>query len=611
MIVFMKKNILVIIVTLALGLIYYAPNILIPFLLKQDGASAYHPLNLEAPILDEVGSYGVKIRDIMDGNWRDGDPYIYEHKNKSSIWGNYYLSLLTGTVLKYLGANDPTPLYTIGDFLFPGISFLIVFYLLYQITRHRAWSTFGGVVVVAFPNVKAAVNAFLKVLHGSLGADTIFKIGEAAFNENITRILVPAVALPFLLLFFVAFFKLLEKQTWRRAIFFSITLGALFYTYSYHLIFALFAMATCGLVLLLSRKWKTLLSVVMASLAALAVGAAGIYKLYTVTISPDYAKIRDRLGIIVGRNFDFGSLDNLIFLIIFLLIFVFAWRKKILAAPIFIFAFSLLAATFEVLNLQVITGFNPQPDHWGSRVSIYILTLALVLMIFYLFKIMKMDRAVSAVSVIALAFLFLSALLYQIKFSINSRYEYISSPEILRSFDWINKNIPARSVIATPSGKMMTAIPFFTHADTYYAYINFTLAPSAEVRERFFEALRIYNVSDDFFLRAVTYRFDLSKTGSADNLHGVQIEPFFGLYGSIENDTILRTWYDASVGRELAVAYAKQPPKTGKNLITKYKADYLYYGLYEKLLSDLKPERFENLELVYNDNLVQIFRIIK
>lgn len=612
-IVFIKKYFFVIIVGIVIGSIYYMPNILIPFLLKQDGITEYHPLNIEAPILDEVGSYGVKIREIMDGNWRDGDPYIYEYKNRYGIWGNYYLSLFIGILLKYLGADNPTPLYTIGDFLFPMVSFVLVFYLLYQITSHLSWSLLGGTVVVVFPNVKSAFNALITTLHSHFSADTLFNIGNAAFNENLTRILVPAAALPFLFIFFITFFKLLEKQTWQRIVFFAATLGFLFYTYSYHLIFALFVVATSCAILFLGKKWKELLYLIGAIFAAIFIGVFGIHSLYAVMVDPDYTLLRGRLGLVITRNLDF-SVDNIIFFAVVGLIFVIALQKKIVTAPIFIFTFSLLMATFEVLNLQIITGVNPQPDHWGSRVNIYVLVLALMLAIFYFFKLIGRIQFLKVVSVIALVFLLMSATLFQVTLSANSRHQYVSFPEIHRSFAWINQYVPPDSVIAASSGKMIVSLPFYTHANTYYSYINFTLAPDLEAQERFFETLRIFNVSDEFFSKATLMRLDPGREKGTMYLRGFEIDSFFTVYGekyrsALDGGYFMEGGYPESAAQKLISDYNKQPRIQGKTLVTKYKADYLYYGPYERLLGQLNEERFKNLELVYNDNLVQIFKI--
>ena len=51
-----------IILAFTVGLIYFLPNILIPRFLEKEGYHSYQLLNLEAPVLDEIGSYGVKIK---------------------------------------------------------------------------------------------------------------------------------------------------------------------------------------------------------------------------------------------------------------------------------------------------------------------------------------------------------------------------------------------------------------------------------------------------------------------------------------------------------------------------------------------------------------------
>ncbi len=56
-------------------------------------------INLVHYNLEEIFSYGAKVREIIDGHFFDGDPYLAEYKHMVTAWDFYPLALVLGTDL--------------------------------------------------------------------------------------------------------------------------------------------------------------------------------------------------------------------------------------------------------------------------------------------------------------------------------------------------------------------------------------------------------------------------------------------------------------------------------------------------------------------------------
>jgi len=131
------------IISFIIGLLFFLPNILIPLL--QDNPSAdYSPLVATTFAVEET-VYAAGIREVFDGHFFVNDPQIYENKDSPSYVA-ILPNLILGLAAKILGSLPR--LYLLCDFLCPAVIFLLVYTLLFKITRQAWVSCLGGVTVL-------------------------------------------------------------------------------------------------------------------------------------------------------------------------------------------------------------------------------------------------------------------------------------------------------------------------------------------------------------------------------------------------------------------------------------------------------------------------------
>lgn len=609
---FLKNNFWTILLAALIGFIYFLPNILIPYFLEKEGYASYHLLSLEAPVLDEIGSYGVKIKEIMEGKIKDGDPYLFEYKNYPTIWGNYYMSLLAGKLLRLFFIQNPTLFFVIGDFLFPALNFILAFYIFYLLTRNRRWSYLSALVLISFPNLSSLLGLVSSASYQDAAA--FLKSISQAFDPDFTRLLVPAFSFPFFLTAMLCLLYWLEKDTSVRRWAVGISTGLLFYIYFYYWMFWAISLVILFSGFLIYRRWETVWSFLKIGAISLLLALPFWLNFYQLLQSPSYQVLSGRAGLALGHFFDFGSGDNYVMIVLAILTTGLAMKRGLFNKKFFAFLASILLTTLIVINLQLIFGFNPQPDHWGSRVNIYILVLALLVAIFYILKLKNFTTLMRYAPIVIVPALMIVALWAKTTNSSINKYNYLVFPDVIKSYEWINENILTDKVLVTPSTKSNIALPFFTGVNIYAPPINFSIAPTVEITDRFLEAYRIFGVSADFLknnlesgLASVDPRVLFAK-------RRLEFDPLFFLLGDLEKtrgnyNYQSKNQYPASENVERFLALYEKISPPSQKLSLKYRADYLYWGPYEKLFGHFKPEKFKNLEKIYDYNLVQIYKI--
>lgn len=609
---FLKNNFWTIILAVMLGFIYFLPNILIPRLLAKEGNYSYHLLNLEAPVLDEVGSYGVKIKELLEGKQHDGDPYVAEYKNYPTVWGNYYMAWLVGKILLIFQAQSPVPLFIVGDFFFPALSFVLAFYIFYILTKHRQWSYLSALVLIAYPNLSALLWFGKHETYQSVA--TFLDAFSRLFDGDFTRLLVPAFSFPFFLAAILALLCWLEKNTrvWLWTV--GLTTGLLFYIYFYYWMFWTISLGILFLVFLLRRQLAMVRSFFKIGVISLIVSAPFWLNFYQLSQSPAYQVLRLRAGLVMGRFLDYGSWDNYVIIGLALLITGLAVKRGVFNKNFFSFLFSILLATLVVINLQVIFGFNPQPDHWGSRVNIYILVLALMLGVFYFFKLKNFSTLTRYLPLIIIPALLMVGLWSKTTYAMISKYDYLVFPDVIKSYQWINEHIPTDQVLVSPSTKTNIALPFFTVANIYAPPINFSVAPADEITNRFLEAYRVFAVPPEFLKNNLATGVAAVDQHTLFAKRRLEFDPLFFLRGDLDktlggyNYQLKNRYPDQSIVVEIINQYTRLTMPMNR-LTFQHRADYIYNGPYEKLFGRFNPKKFNNLEKVYDQNLVQIYKI--
>lgn len=616
MVQFLKKHYGIIIVAAFVGLIYFLPDI--SFDAARYIRIANQPLNFE-----EAFSYGARVREVMDGHFADGDPYLVEHKGQFTTWDYYPLSLLTGSWAKLFGINNPETLFIWFDLFLPPATILIIYALFYAICRKRSWSALAALIFVTFPNIIIYKNFFSPALYQNHFFSSALALLKQGFNPDFSRLFVPNLTMIFFSLWLLLMIYLLQSSALRRRwlLFTGLAYGALFYVYFYYWVFATIAL---GLAVIISFFCER--GLIRRFLAVMVIGwvmAIPYWTRYWLAIkNPLFHEYIARVGLDYSHQPAIGSLTHVLLIVALIIIF---WhlRKKI-GWPIIIWAGATLLATIAVLNIQVILGFNPQPDHWGSRVNIYILMIWLLTAIFFVAKFLlnkknneQVDNWLVRISLVALAFFLIVALIAQADNIAIYKSSYLLQDDARQALGWIDQQVPPDSVIVTPSVKTRMLIPYLTQANSYLPMACMSLASKQEIIDRYLDIYALFKVPRELFISSLNG--DIAKLPSELHYLNTNYPEEIDSRKSIFCDEYNYRYntsmavFDRRIPNEVIVSLLNgfDAKKLRRFADLPWRADYVFFGPGEKLISKLKPENNPELSLVYQNATVKIFKIIK
>ncbi len=615
----------VVAVALAVGGIFFLPNILLPALQGQGGFGIYHPMSLEAPTLDEVAAYGSRLREVMDGHFSDGDPYIREYKNKDTMWGSNFMAILLGSIPYLLRLKDPTVIFQIGDFIFPALIFLAAYALFFLITRNKLRSILGALIFSAFPNISVFRAFFSRDFYATFSLERLFGIFERIFDSTLTRLFVPGFSLIFFILFLFAVLRALKSEKEKppfSILVASLTFGLLFYIYFYYWAYAVVLMVILLSFLLFIEKEKAF-RVLKILFGGFIISLPYWLKILRLHDNPLYKELSARVGLEVSRIFRIESMDAYVLAIILSIILIWLGRKRgeMITG---IFLGTALLSYIVVLNMQIITGFNIQPDHWGSRVNVYILSLGLIIAIFWIFdflsKKFKYNNSILSAPIIyaLLLFFFFMALIIQIRNSSFMANNYRIHEDLLAAYKWIDRNTAKDSVFLTPSSKNVFYLPFFTHANVYAPPACYSLLSRDEIIDRFLETYAYFGVPEDFLKRSL--EANLGDGANIEYARASENDPIYMLFcdtyadykpgGYISGNSLRpfpRSVLEEILDRykaKLALIKSNDPPLSSL-------VDYVIWGPNERLIGKFDPRKHDNLRLIFSQNLVEIYEMLK
>jgi hypothetical protein len=617
------------------GCIYFLPNVLIPALQSSGGFGEYHPLSLQAPTLDEVGAYGGRLREVMDGHFADGDAYLAEYKNRPTMWGSDFMAVMLGAIPFLARMQDPTPIYVFGDFVFPAAAFLLAYWLFFSLTKHRLWSALSGLVLIAFPNLSAYRVFIFPSFYSHLSFERFLEVFERVFDPSFSRLFVPGFSFLFFVFFLLTVFRALTSGERRWIAAAATAFGALFYVYFYYWAFAIVFLAVLIPLLFFAKRSHTRDATVVL-IGGLVISIPYWIKVWALRQNPLYEELSQRVGLEISHDFRIGSWE--MYLAAAALI-ALAWlleKKRDAAVHAAVFT-ALLTSIAVVLNIQVVTGFNIQPDHWGSRVNVYVLMLVLMAILFWCAEWLRgpisashreagsrmRDRRVGwerrsrAAIVGALLFYIGVAIILQTRSVMMAANDYRIPSVTLAAFRWINQNTPKDSVFLSSSSKTTFYLPFFTHGNVFVPPACYTLVSHEEIADRFLTAYAAFGVPEAFFRKSL--ESNLGDGKGIDYARKAELDPIYMLFcdyfaelkpGGYISGNSLRP-FPKEVSDDLLARYrAKLRAGRGEELVLPYRADYVFFGPYERLISTVSPAVYRNLRLIFSQNLVEIYEFV-
>ncbi len=504
---------IVLIFALLCGILFSLPSILMP-VMRND--ALYTPLvvkGVNAYTYDQT-MYASSIRDVVDGHYVVRDPVLYESKGNASILIPIFPAVFLGVMSILLGSVQMT--YVVGSFIFPLISFLLVYFLFHMASKSRDAAILAALFVMI---------GFNFVLTPPLTPQNIqFHVNEAIlYPINAINYLnrLPAIQFVFveLMIAVILMYLMMERKSAKYAVLCGISIGVLFYSYTYYWV----GLAMSGGLLFLWALYRKDMYIVK-SIAIVAVVAAAISLPYWVDLlsfasTPEYFDVGSR----VGMTERFSGLHPILTLkyAVFLAIFAYFVKKR---DNFFRLAASVLISGIVALNIQLITGFSVQPEHYDfaflGPLSAMLLVYIFVQISSGSYRISPFLRSNSRKIFILFATALLAFGLYShTAYSMNAYKSFGLSTEYREAYDWLNNNTERDSVVATMSTEQNLLLTVYTHNNVFIPNGFLSPVSDEETLDRLFTVYKIFNVTPEY----LSWLMDNEK--SMSEYTGVDIYP--------------------------------------------------------------------------------------
>lgn len=583
----LKDRIFVLFLACAIGIIYGSPNFFIFKILKANDLE-YHPAISEN--YDETMYYHPRIAAVYRGDWLVGDFSVAEYKD-----GPTALAMLNPVIVGLLGRV--TGSFESGliaaNIIFPILIFIALYFLIFEIAPSKRLASFFAVIFMFSPlfAMKVPPTSFSAVKE--LFYDFFPLFGDVNYFH---RLEYPQATYLFYVIALYFILRAIKMKNWLTIIFAGTSFGILFYTYFYDWTYLTAGLFIMFLLFIFQNKYAEAKVIVMFFLIGFA--TAGLYwsNFFELYKLPQFGDIVSRMGNEVSHQFRFWTVwkSYLRIIVLSLLLWVFARKKEDLASNYLI---SFLSAYFIAVNVQVIFGFNPQPDHWYRELFLIIaLSFILILRLFlqkYAFRIKFRKPLRACFGVFLVLFLGLQ-LRAQYLFSLANAKQYTYSAENAKSYDWLNKNTQKNAVIGSLDAGINNQILLFTHNKTFLPSGFISLAPTEEIWERTMILAKAFGIDSESFGKLISRNHYYLFT---DKYRNNEFDAYF-----VGGDRVVPAdIYNNKLGQ-----YSKLELD---RVFKKYKLDYLYYMPEKSSQGDDPKNILLDARKVYEQDGVIIYKL--
>ncbi|MFA6898029.1 MAG: hypothetical protein WC250_01325, partial [Candidatus Paceibacterota bacterium] len=512
---YLKRHRIAIILAIALGVIQVLPNLVLYRDYATSG-SRYIPTTIN---LDERHFTTPRVREVFFNGYPTGDAATYEHTDSPTFMPPLP-HIIVGYISKLFNRIDFG--FTASDFIFPAIIFFIFYVILFEITKSKLYSIFGAAIMCVLPRYLAFFPPYNEYYLSWFWN----QISNIPGRLPLDRFEDPQLTLPFFSAFLYFFVRFLKRNGEKLiVVLLGITFGLLFYVYFYYYVYAALGIFFALVILLAKKEFALAKKLFYAATTGTIISIFYWLNFWRLTRLPTYQDVVSRLGpehskefFLYPRVLFFYAQQGLLALISY-----FSWKKIGGSFKTGIFFASLLLPVFIVYNIQIITGFNPQPDHWikpeqviisitllslsilfarkyrsfiwnpvfsftkilgtaiiiatiliwkasgtsdlGVKIQAFVIAIGLPVLTIALYLLRKyfgvsLDKIVGWFLIVATLAIFLKASLIQRQFYLDNLTTDVATSEI-KAIDWLSKNTDRSAVVASPSFMTNTYIMNF------------------------------------------------------------------------------------------------------------------------------------------------------
>lgn len=385
--------------------------------------------------------------------------------------------------------------------------------------------------------------------------------------------------------------------------------GALFFTdlYEWVTFYTGLGFLLAGFILTRAYKDAKIIGSIIA--IGLAVSIGYWMNFWDLTHLPQYQDLVTRVGVERSHGLRFFTWGIYARVAVISALLSWLWRKRDTQTTAYLLAFIL--PIFVTLNLQVITGVVPQPDHWARPLLPFLYgalaVIALAVHERYLKRISMRWWIVSGVLLLMLLFSVEGYYLVKVgergqthdafKGAEVTRAQHLMPKHGAASYRWMKDNFKKGTVVGVISPVTNLDLQLYTNTKLFLPYGLNTIAPNEEIWQRFFYLAHLYNVPEHKLKGLLT----------EDSEMGLYL--FHNMFYSEE----LNSYFQAGNSQEV-------PPEVFEEKIVRYrdmdinnppfKLDYVYFGPNEKALGAEDPViQNPKLRKIYEDKEIQIYQL--
>jgi len=583
------------IVALALlvGIVYGSHHF---FILRELGAQRgdYRPLTFASHA--DASVYGIRANAVYYGQLLAGDISMPEQAGNPATLP-LLNPLLMGGLGRLLGSLDRALI--LSDFIFPPLIFILLYFLAYELTRRRALAIFFATFFIFIPE---AVLPFPPLSPSLLHTFLQRVLPDASGILYFVRFEYPKLTFLFSVPALYGMLRAIRRDerwsTWLS----GISFGFMFYTYLYDWVYFFVALSLIALMLAYMGKRAACMRLAKIAGIGFVISAPYWYNFLLLHQLPQYPEIASRIGLETGRYFRWASVRTS-YLRIGALAALLAYLAPRRERPVLAYLVGLILTYVAAVNIQLVTGFNPHPDHW-YRISFLPIALAMLAAGYWAASRFVSARILAygaAVAIIATGLIFTRSLVSQYYYSKQNSQYYLVDPAYAAAYGWLTQHAAARASVASISYDTDNELTLYTPQRTFLLNGLHTTAGDKKIWERFMETSAIFNVSGEEFSMLMKNKnliFYLFLNEYGDNTFDA----------TFRNDANSQRRIPSDTAQRMAEAYARVRAEEKPEAIAA-KIDYLLTGPREELIGSIKPPK--NLEKVYDADGIRIYKTIE
>ncbi len=468
-----------------IGIIFASHHILIPLFFLDDPEARYFPITRDS-FYDEAILYAPRAQAAFLDFKIHGDVSIAENEGSPSLLPMLN-PLILGGLGKLLGSLKRALI--LSDFIFPTLIFFLVYGLAYAMTRRSFPSLLFAVFFLFFPKLAMALPPLSRSSIDQVLA--VFLPFEAS-REPLHFLGFEEPKITFL--FFVLAWLLVWRACLRASVYTSLAAGAsfglLFYTYFYD--WAVFSVALFFLLVffLLSSQWGRAQHVLIIGGVGFLVSIAYWWNLFLVYQMPHASDIAARVGTEISHWFRFASVWKSYVRDAALVTLLALWirsKKEYMWSPAHMLI-AFLGTYVVVVNAQVLTGVNPEPDHW-YRTQFLPVGLSIFFLSAWLYGRLgdRLQAYGKKCALLFLLFLFASAGVSRYVYAKEHAAAFGIPQRVSESYAWLNAHTAQGSVVGSfvPLAESHNDFLIHTRNKVFLPYGVASTVSNEELWERF------------------------------------------------------------------------------------------------------------------------------